>query len=63
MNDWGKFNEISLLEKESFYSHLNMEDIADADYAQAKRVCRDFEMKNSGEYRDLFVQSNRLLLA
>ena len=50
-------------EKESFYSHLNMGDITDADYAQAKRVCRDFEMKNSGEYCDLFLQSNRLLLA
>ena len=31
MNDWGKFNETSLLEKEDFYSHSNMEDITDAD--------------------------------
>ena len=30
MDDWGKFNEI-LPEKEDFYSHLNMEDITDAD--------------------------------
>ena len=29
MNDWEKFNETSLLEKEDFYSHLNMEDITD----------------------------------
>ena len=29
-------------EKEDFYSHLNIEDIADADYAHAKRVCKDF---------------------
>ena len=41
MNDWEKFNETSLLEKEDFYSHLNMEDITDADYAPAKRVCKD----------------------
>ena len=27
MDDWGKFNETSLPEKEDFYSHLNMEDI------------------------------------
>ena len=32
MGDWGKFNETSLREKEDFYSHLNLEDIADADY-------------------------------
>ena len=27
MDDWEKFNETSLPEKEDFYSHLNMEDI------------------------------------
>ena len=31
MDEWGKFNEISLPEKEEFYSNLNMEDIIDAD--------------------------------
>ena len=31
MNDWKKFNETLLLENEDFYSHLNMEDITDAD--------------------------------
>ena len=45
INDWEKFNETSLPEKEDFYSHLNMEDIIDADYAQAKRVSKDFEIK------------------
>ena len=38
MNDWEKLNETSLPEKEDFYSHLNMEHIADEDYAHAKRV-------------------------
>ena len=36
----------SLLKKENFYSHLNMEDITDADYTHAKRVCKDFEIKH-----------------
>ena len=40
-----------------------MEDITDADYAHEKRVCKDFEIKNLGEYHDLYVQSNSLLLA
>ena len=40
-----------------------MEDITDADYAHAKRVCKDFEIKNLGEYHDLYVQSNTLLSA
>ena len=40
---WEKINETSLPEKEDFYSHLNMEDITDADYVHAKIVCQDFE--------------------
>ena len=62
-DDWEKFNETSLLEKEDFYSHLNMEDITDADYVHPKRVCKDFEIKHLVEYHDLYVQSNTLLLA
>ena len=46
MDDWEKFNEKSSPEKEDFYNHLNMEDITDADYENAKRVCIDFETKN-----------------
>ena len=40
-----------------------MEDITDADYVHAKRVCKDFVMKNLGQYHYLYVQSNPLLLA
>ena len=63
MDDCERFNEISLPEKEDFYSHLNMEDITDAHYAHAKRICKDFEIKNLGEYHDLYIQSDTLLLA
>ena len=38
IDDWQKFNETSLSEKEDFYSHLNMKDLTDADCAHAKRV-------------------------
>ena len=37
MDDWEKFNETLLPEREDFYSYFNMEDITNADYAQAKR--------------------------
>ena len=39
-----------------------MEDITAANYRHAKRVCQDFQMENLGEYQDLYVQSNTLLL-
>ena len=62
MDDWAKFNETLLTEKEEFYSHLNMEDITEADFAHAKRVCKNFEIKNLGEYHDFYVQSDTFLL-
>ena len=39
-----------------------MEDITDADYAHAKRVCKNLEIKHLGEYRDLYVQSDTSFL-
>ena len=62
-DDWNKFNQTSLHGKEDFYRHLNMKNITDADYAPAKKVCKDFEIKYLEEYHDLYVQSYTLLLA
>ena len=45
------------------YSHLNSEDVTDADYTHAQRVCKDLEIKKTGEYHELYVQSDTLLLA
>ena len=59
-DNWEKFSETSLPEKENFYSHLNMEDITDADYSLAKKLCKDFEIKNLGEFYGFSVQSNTL---
>ena len=42
MDEWEKFNETSLAEKEEFYSQLNMEDITDAYYMR-----KVFAKKNS----------------
>ena len=36
MDDWEKFNETTLSEKEEFYRNSNMEDIRDADYMYLK---------------------------
>ena len=52
MDNWERFNEASLPEKEDFYSYLNLEDNTGADYTQ--RVCEDFEIKTLGEYHDLY---------
>ena len=38
MDDCEKFNETSLPKKEDFYSHLNMEDITDAQKTHKKKT-------------------------
>ena len=40
-----------------------MEDITDIDYRHAKKVLKEFKMNNLGDYRDLYVRSDTLLLA
>ena len=40
-----------------------MEDVIDADYTHAERVCKDLEIKHLGEYYDVYVHSDTLLLA
>ena len=51
------------LKKKKNYSNLNMEHITDTDSIHGKRVCKDFEIKNLGEYHDLYLKSDTLLLA
>ena len=63
MDDSETFNETTIPEKEEFYSNLNMEDITDKDYMHRKRVCKDFAIKNLGEYDHFYLKSDTLLLA
>ena len=48
-------------EKDNLDSDLNMEEITD--YNHTKRVCKDFKIKDLGEYNDLHLESDTLLLA
>ena len=57
------FFETSLRPKEAFYSELNLQGISDGDYAHAQKVWEAFEINNHGEYHDMYVQSDTLLLA
>ena len=63
MDNWERFNEMSLPNKESFCSNLNMENIDDIDYRHGNNVFKRFKLKNLGEYHDLYAQSDSSLLA
>ena len=63
MDSWERFNETSLPPKKAFYRELTVEDITDKDYNHAQKVWRVFRIKNIGEYHDLYVFCDTLLLA
>ena len=63
MNSWEIVDEISLPDKKAFYNELYLEDITDKDYTHAQKVFKEFNLKNLGDYHDLYVQSDTLLLA
>ena len=62
MDSRKKFDKTTILSKESFYSKPNEEGISDADYAHVQKVWKVFKIKNCGEYHDLYVQCDTLLL-
>ena len=63
MDSWERFNETSLPNKKDFYSNLNMENIDDIDYRHGNNVFKSFKLENLGDYHDLYVKSDTLLLA
>ncbi len=58
-----RFQEPTLPPKESFYNVLNDEHISDEYYAHAISVFNSFACRNMGDYHDLYLMSDVLLLA
>ena len=63
MDSWKRFNETSLPDKKTFCSEFYSKDITNRDYTHAQKVFEVFNLKNLGDYHDLYVQSDTLLLA
>ena len=49
--------------KEAFYSKLNMRGISNHDYIHAQRVWKALNIINLGEYDDLYLETDVLLLS
>ncbi|CAH3153047.1 unnamed protein product, partial [Pocillopora meandrina] len=57
------FNEAELPPEEEFYSKLNNSDISHEDYEYAQKVWKEFKMNTMGDYHDLYLKTDVLLLA
>ena len=62
MDSFEKFNNRELPTKDQFYSILNDEHITDDEYIHAKEVWNTFYIKTMGDYHDLYLVSDVLLL-
>ena len=63
MDSFEKFDKTELPTKEEFYSILNNEHITDEDYSHAQKVWTTFQLQTMGEYHNLYLKSDILLLA
>ncbi|GBN54790.1 hypothetical protein AVEN_227406-1 [Araneus ventricosus] len=63
MSSFSKFEETQLPPRSAFHSSLVNEGISEADYEHAQNVRKCFEIKNLGEYHDLYVKTDVILLS
>ena len=63
MDSWDRFEETKLPPKNSFYSGLSMSGVSQTDYEHARKVWREFGINNMGEYHDLYLRTDVILLA
>lgn len=62
VSDWSKLQETSLPSRDDFYNKLTDSHISDADYQHAEVVWCTFSIKTLGEYCDLYLKTDVLLL-
>ena len=63
VDSWDKFEETELPSKEAFYSKLYMKGISDKDYEHAQKVWSSMKERTLGEYHDVYLKTDVLLLA
>ena len=63
MSEWNKFKETKLSSKKAFYSKLNRSGVSSENYEHACKVWKEFGIKNLGEYHDLYLKMDVILLA
>ena len=63
MASYDKLNDTRLPPREAFHNRLNDSDVSESDYAHATNVWNGFSIQTLGEYSDLYLKTDVLLLA
>ena len=63
MSSRDKFEEPQLPPTEAFYISLNMSNVSEGDYEHVQRVWKEFRTRNLGEYHDLYLKTDVILIA
>ena len=63
VNSWDRFNETQFPPIDVFHSNLNMSSISEEDYQHAHRVWKEFGIHNLGDYHNLYLRTDVVLLA
>ena len=63
VNSWNRFEETQLPPMNAFYSDLNMSLISEEDYQHTQRVWGEFGIHDLGDYHDLYLRTDVVLLA
>ena len=63
MDSWDRFKETSVPNIKHFYSNLNMSGVSNTDYEHVCSIWREFGIRNMGEYHDLYLRFDVILLA
>ena len=63
VNSWDRFKETQLPPIDVFYSNLNMSSISEDDYQHAQRVWKEYGIHNLGDYHNLYLRTDVVLLA
>lgn len=63
IDSWSKLNETSLPSIDKFFSSLTKSNISDVEYNHALKVWDMFSVKSMGEYSDIYLKTDVLLLS
>ena len=63
INSWDRLGETQIPPINTFYSNLNMSSLNEEDYQNAQKVWEEFGIHDLGDYHDVYLRTDVVLLA